>query len=69
VDLVRSGLNAPDMRVTALGIASLLPMEQRQLLLGELLSLACFTHGSTELARNLVLSIPCQWLLANIQQR
>ena len=42
-------------------------MEERQLLLVDLLSLASFSHGLTHKARAHVLSLPAAWLRAHIE--
>ena len=68
VDLTRSALEIPQQRVTALGVIQLLTVEERQLLLPDLLSIACFNHGQTEFARELVLALPHQWLINNIEE-
>ena len=68
VELVRAGLNVPSQRVTALGVAQLLTIEERQLLLVDLLALASYCHGLTVTARDIVLSLPQQWLIDNIEE-
>ena len=68
VELVRTGLTVPSQRVTALGVAKLLTIEERQDLLGDLLALASWVHGSTVTAREIVLSLPQQWLIDNIEE-
>lgn len=68
VDLIRTGLEKPTYRVTALGMVKLLTIEERQQLLPDLLSIACFCHGLTIFARELVLELPREWLLKNIEE-
>ena len=68
VDLVRKGLENPSHRVTALGLVEVLTIEERQQLLPDLLSLACCCHGLTVDARELVLELPREWLIQNIEQ-
>lgn len=67
VELVRFGLETLEQRYAALEIAAVLPMEERQQLLDALLALAIFSHGSTVYARDIILSMPHEWLLANIE--
>jgi hypothetical protein len=65
--LVRDGLGKPTERVAALGVAKLLPKAQLKNLLPDLLSLASFSHGLTGSARELILSLPREWTVANIE--
>lgn len=67
VELTREALKVPQQQVTALGIVKLLMVEERQELLPEVLQLACTVHGQTETASDLVLGLPRQWLLDNIE--
>jgi hypothetical protein len=66
VALVRTGLRNPAQRGAALDVAALLPAEDVQRLLGELLALASTVHGYTEAARSIILRLPQDWLRANI---
>jgi hypothetical protein len=66
VELVRRGLDRD--RVTALGVAALLSIEERRQLFRELLSLASFEHGFIGKVRELILSLSHEWLLANIER-
>lgn len=68
VDLLRTALENPSHRVTALGVVKLLTSEERQQLLPDLLSLACCCHGLTVDARELVLELPREWLIKNIEE-
>ena len=68
VELIRLALDVPSERVTALGIVKLLSIEERQSLLPDLLSMACFFHGLTGDARELVLELPREWLIRNIEE-
>lgn len=68
VELVRAGLNSPEQRSSALGIARFLEEDERKELFADLLALASFCHGQTVYARDLVLSLPKEWLLANIEE-
>jgi len=67
VELTRAALEDPHQRVTALGIAKLLTIEERQSLLQDLLPLACSIHGQTGVAYELVLELPHEWLMQNIE--
>ena len=68
VELSRLALHTPNQRVTALGIIKLLSIEEQQSLLPDLLSLACFNHGQTAVARELVLALPREWLINRIEE-
>jgi hypothetical protein len=68
VELTKEALDDPHQRVTALGIVKLLTVEERQVLLPDVLPLACTIHGQTEFARELVLGLPRQWLIDHIEQ-
>lgn len=66
VELVRRGLD--EDRITALGVASMLSVEELQKLFGDLLSLASFGHGQIQKCRDLIVSLPKEWVLANIER-
>lgn len=68
VELVRAGLLDPGQRPSALWIAGFLEEDERKELFPDLLALASYCHGSTIAARDLVLSLPKEWLLANIEE-
>ena len=68
VELVRAGLGAPSERPSALGIAGFLTEDERKELFPDLLALASYCHGLTITARDLVLSLPKEWLLAHIEE-
>lgn len=68
VELVRAGLFDPAQRPSALGVAALLKEEERKRLFPELLGVASFVSGSTLAARDLVLSLPKEWVLANVEE-
>jgi len=67
VPLVRAGLERPSERVEALRVAATLPIERRQELLPDLLALATYVHGLTGEARHIILTLPHDWLLTNIE--
>ena len=68
VELVRQALHRPTERATALGIAKLLNPQQRQALFPDLLSLASVGHGLTSASRDLILSLPRDWVLSTIDK-
>ncbi len=68
VDLIKLGLEDPGQRVTALGMVKLLSIEERQSLLADVLSIACCVNGLTGVARELVLELPREWLISNIEE-
>lgn len=67
VELVRAGLHDPGQRPSALGVAALLEDDERKELFSELLAIAISFSGSTIDARDLILSLPKEWVLANIE--
>lgn len=67
VSVVRAGLDQPQGRSAALQVAASLPLEQRRELLADLLALAVYVHGLTREARKIILSLPREWLRANIE--
>ena len=67
VRLVRDGLAKPTERSVAIEIARVLPKEQLKQLFPELVSLASFSHGLIGGARDLILSLPRDWTLTNIE--
>ena len=68
VELVRAGLFDPVQRTSALGIVTFMKEEERKQLFPRLLSLASFVSGATLAARELVLSLPREWVLANVEE-
>ena len=68
VELVRAGLFDPVQRPSALGVAALLKEEERKQLFPDLLGLASFVSGSMLAARDMVLSLPKEWVLANVEE-
>jgi len=68
VELVRSGLADPTERAAALDVSTLLSVGQKQQLFGELLALAGFGHGLVHKVRDIILSLPHDWLVANIER-
>lgn len=67
VELIRPALLRPHQTVTALRMAKFLTIEERQSLLPDLLGIACSYHGQTAFARELVLDLPHEWLINNIE--
>jgi hypothetical protein len=68
VELVRAGLGDPGQRPSAIGIARFLEEDERKELFPDLLALASCGHGQTGYAKEIVLSLPKEWLLANIEE-
>jgi hypothetical protein len=65
--VVRRGLSTAGERTAALEVAPLLSVAERQQLFEELLALAGYFHGQAGAAREIILSLPRAWLLANIE--
>jgi|ERR1043165_57590 hypothetical protein len=68
VELVHARLQSVEDRATALGIVPLLTVEEQQQLFDALLSLASFSHGLTTTVREIILSLPRTWVIANIEE-
>lgn len=68
VALVRAGLKQPKERPAALNVAALLPIDARQQLFADLLALVSFGHGRIGVVREIILSLPRDWLLAHIEE-
>jgi hypothetical protein len=66
VALLRRELRGSE-RTTALAIAAWLPSDELRLLLPELVYLASFSHGGTSPARELILSLPRDLVLRQIE--
>lgn len=68
VDLVRQATINPHQRLAALDIARFIETEQLQQLFSNLLAIASYLNGSgAETARELILALPREWVLANIE--
>ena len=68
VEIFRAGLHEPGTRPYALELVGFLKEDERKELFVELLSLASFFSGSTKAARDLILGLPREWVLANIEE-
>lgn len=70
IEEIRRGLHTPgEMRMTALRDAKQLRQDELQGLLPDLLFLASWGHGTTHIARELIRSLPRDWVLQNIEQQ
>src|SRR6185503_9521175 len=67
VGLVRSGLDAPDERATALEMVPFLPEASPKELFPELLALSSYAHGLTDAAIEIVATLPRAWVLENVE--
>jgi len=65
VGLVHEAIRS--QRHTALAVAKCLRPQQLQELLSDLLELASFLHGQTAYAVDLILTMPREWVLSNIE--
>lgn len=68
VELFRSGLHDPVTRPYTLELVSFLKDEDRKELFADLLGLASFCSGATKAARELILGLPREWVVANIEE-
>lgn len=70
VELVRQGTINPHQRLAALDVARFMKVEQLQQLFSNLLAIACYLNGAgAEVARELILTLPHEWLLTNIEMQ
>lgn len=67
VDLIRTALQNPSERATALKILEYLTDKERHGLFDELIQLASVGHSDIELVRSAILLFEKQWLLGNIE--
>ena len=68
VELFRAGLHDPVTRPYTLELVSFLKDEDRTELFADVLALASFSSGATKAARALILGLPREWVLANIEE-
>ena len=66
ISLLRNALRGKE-RTTALYIAPQLSVGEKQALFREWLFLASFDHGALHRVREIILSLPRDWVLANIE--
>src|SRR3954451_22955678 len=67
VDILRHALKNINHRIVALEIAEILDQEKKKQLLTDLLPIACYPKGDSYLAWNIILSLPKNWLVENIE--
>ena len=68
LEIVRAGLKLPGERGNAIELANLLTEEERKQLFAELLSLASSVNNVTTFAQDLILSLPREWVVANVEE-
>lgn len=68
VELFRSGLHEPTTRPYTLELVGFLKDDDRKELFANVLALASFCSGATKRARDLILGLPREWVLANIEE-
>jgi hypothetical protein len=66
VDCLRRSLRGND-RMTAIAMVKKLRPDDILLLFNELVFLASFSHGSIQSVRDIILSLPRDWVLSNIE--
>lgn len=67
VETLQKALQNPRERGTALRLLFYLTLPERQDLFNDLLALASVSHSDIELCREVILSLPKNWLLKNIE--
>ena len=65
--VIKKALHHPTQRKTALDFCGYLTLEERQSLLDDLVALASVGHSDIEQVRQIILSLPQNWLLNNIE--
>ncbi|MEQ8465193.1 hypothetical protein [Coleofasciculus sp. E1-EBD-02] len=68
IGFIKKALHNPTERGTALRLIEYLELEERQSLFDDLLDLASVSQSDIELCRKVILSLPKNWLLANIEK-
>jgi hypothetical protein len=68
IGFIKKALHNPTERGTALRLIEYLKLEERQNLFDDLLDLASVSQSDIELCRKAILSLPKNWLLANIEK-
>jgi hypothetical protein len=68
VALLQKALNSPRERLHALRLLKIMRDEDREALMPDLLALATWQNQVTELAKELVFSVPREWLRGNFLQ-
>ena len=68
IGFIKKALHNPTERGTALRLIEYLKLEERQSLFDDLLDLASVSQSDIELCRKAILSLPKNWLLANIEK-
>ncbi|MEQ8386400.1 MAG: hypothetical protein RH949_29000 [Coleofasciculus sp. A1-SPW-01] len=68
IGFIKKALHNPTERGTALRLMEYLKLEERQSLFDDLLELASVSQSDIELCRKAILSLPKNWLLANIEK-
>ena len=67
VEMLRESLRGED-RFAALSVARSLNQDEKMQLFAEWVYLASWAHGAIQLARDIILSLPRDWVLANIER-
>jgi len=67
VSWIQAALHNPAQRGTALRLLNYLSLDDRQSLFQDVLELASVSHSDIDYCRQAILTLPKQWLLANIE--
>jgi hypothetical protein len=68
IAFIKKALQNPAERGTALRLIEYLKIEERQILLNDLVDLASVSHSDVELGRQAILLLPKTWLIENIEK-
>lgn len=67
VELVRSALNRPSERSLAIDVTRHLSEDDQKKLFPDLLALSCYAHGLSDEAADILMSMPRDWVIHNIE--
>jgi hypothetical protein len=67
IDAMRQALRGQE-RITALALAAALTSAERQQLFSKWVFLSSWAHGSIQVARDMIVSLPRDWVLSHIER-
>jgi len=67
VEVIKNAFSSPEERALALDLVAAYPESDRVIFFGQLISLASYVNGFTESSHNLILGLPHDWVMRNIE--
>ncbi len=67
ISLIQKAFGVPEDRALAIELVSLYPNEDRIVFFRQLISMASYVNGFTEECRDLILDLPRDWVMGNIE--